>query len=91
MPIERVDEFISGVRADKSMRSEGYPNFFIFPVENQADFYVIKYIEPYEENKAMMGFNLASDELRRDRLHKARDTGEAISLSKPAVKPSSVL
>ncbi|MBN1585853.1 MAG: CHASE domain-containing protein [Candidatus Omnitrophica bacterium] len=43
-------------------------------------YFPVRYMEPYEGNESALGFDLASESVRRDTLERARDTGE-LSLS----------
>ncbi len=67
----------------KKMISEGYPNFNIFPVAEKKSYHPIIYLEPFNErNQKVIGFDLASEENRRETLERARDSGQAASTSK---------
>jgi signal transduction histidine kinase len=58
----------------KQIKSEGYPDFKIFP-EGEREFYQpITYLEPFDErNKKTIGFDMSSEENRRQALTVARD------------------
>jgi len=53
--------FISNVKNDKSINSGGYPIYDIKPKSTKSEYYPIKFVEPYEENSDLMGFDISSD------------------------------
>ncbi|MBE9179854.1 CHASE domain-containing protein [Oculatella sp. LEGE 06141] len=66
-----------------------YPNFQVTeqtPVgeivraQPRSEYFPVCYVEPFDTNQLALGFDLASDAIRRSALEKARDTG-AIALS----------
>ncbi len=60
------------------IKSEGYENFKISPELNGRSGQVIIYLEPdNERNQQAIGFDMASEEIRRTALEKACDTGIA--------------
>ena len=69
---------------EEMMRAEGLENFRIkeknpdgafTPAPEHPEYISITYIEPWQENAMILGFNVASDPVRRDALIRARDTG----------------
>ncbi len=56
-----ISAFVNEVKSDKSMSVVGYPFFNIFPPNEEKNAYAINYIVPFEENKSLFGYNLASD------------------------------
>ena len=67
--VEEKDEFV------KKIREEGFTDFDIHPADgSEKEYFVVNYIEPFEENKSAFGFNLASDPRRLAALQFARDT-----------------
>ena len=64
------------------MRSEGFPNFHIFPVTESDTHQAIIFLEPANErNLKAIGFNMSSEENRRNALNIARDSGEPTATS----------
>ncbi len=61
-----------------SVRAEGFPTFTIRP-EGKRDAYTsIIFLEPFDwRNKRAFGFDMWSNEMRREAMTRARDTGEA--------------
>ncbi|MDP2256011.1 MAG: CHASE domain-containing protein [Polaromonas sp.] len=66
-----VDGFVAAQRRD------GSPDFAVKTQGNEADLYVVKFIEPAEPNQAALGLNLASDPVRKQAIERAITTGEA--------------
>lgn len=65
------------------MKAEGYPNFTPFPDTGQDSHQAIIYIEPSNErNKKVIGFDMSSEENRREAIYRARDSGQAAASSK---------
>lgn len=75
---------------ENMMRNEGVESFHIkekgqdaFVIALERDEYtVITYVEPWQENAIILGFNVASDPVRKEALIRARDTG-AFAMTKP--------
>ena len=76
---------------EDSVRQEGYPDFRfigwrpdgqrVVAIE-RPEYIVVTYVEPYENNQAAMGFDVASDPARLAALERARDTGELITTAR---------
>lgn len=65
------------------MTSEGYSDFRLFPETDQSSHQAIIYIEPASErNRKVLGFDMSSEENRREALIRARDTGQPAASSK---------
>lgn len=78
--IERVfkkdrQEFTNSVVNDRSVNSEGYPQFTIHPESNGDVSYVIKYIEPFAGRQNAFGLDWATDPIRSEALSIANQTG----------------
>ena len=78
--IERIGRgnkaaFINSVRADTSLSPKGYSDFDIFPEGERPEYFIVKYLEPFERNKKTFGFDLSSDPVRYRAMELARDTG----------------
>ncbi len=62
---------------ETKMRSEGYPNFSIKPKGERAYYAPILYLEPHNtKNEKVIGFDNASEPIRRQALEEARDSGK---------------
>lgn len=69
---------------EQGMRQEGFSDFQIreknaqgemIPAGKRKDYVVVTYIDPYEENKAAQGYDVASEDLRRKGLLAAMHSG----------------
>jgi signal transduction histidine kinase len=68
---------------EQRIRGEGFPQFQIMELGPQGlrtagdrSYYIpVTFVEPLTGNEAALGFDLASDEIRRSALERARDTG----------------
>ncbi|MEN0039228.1 MAG: CHASE domain-containing protein [Cellvibrio sp.] len=76
---------------ENRMRAESINSFHIKEKNSAGDFVVapergeyiaITYVEPWQENARILGFNVASDPVREEALVQARDTG-AFAMTKP--------
>jgi signal transduction histidine kinase len=67
----------------RQMKSEGYSDFKMFP-EGERDIYQsIIYLEPLNErNQAAIGFDMSTEENRRQALDRARDSGAEAATAK---------
>lgn len=65
------------------IRSEGFPDFQIFPESQSPNRQVIVYLYPLNDrNKRAIGFDMSTETTRRNALEKARDTGKAVATGK---------
>lgn len=67
--------FVESVRKD-------YPNFNIYPDGEREEYFIIKYVEPFEGREKALGFDLGSESKRLQSLEKARDSGKTSSTGK---------
>ena len=76
VPEAQREAFESTVRADRSVRPEGYPDFAVKPPGPRDEYWVIDYLEPYETNETVHGLDTRtrSSVVAAER---ARDIGEA--------------
>ena len=69
-----------------SMRGEGFEGFYIKEVlvgpggglviaGEREEYFPIQYVEPFEKDRIVLGFNVISDYVRKEALEKARDKG----------------
>lgn len=57
-------------------QNQGFPYFKITPETERDEYYPILYLEPLDErNNAAIGFDMFTDETRREAMERARDTG----------------
>jgi diguanylate cyclase (GGDEF)-like protein/PAS domain S-box-containing protein len=72
------DQFVSLVRADRSLQAEGYPDFLVKTTAERPEYWVIKYVEPMRGNETAFGLDLHTREEPRRAMERARDSGEAV-------------
>lgn len=80
MPVNKKDS----LHFLKEARKDNAPDFHITGmghVNVANDFYIIKYIEPFEKNKQAIGFDMGSGPKRREAMDIAKDSG-IITISK---------
>jgi signal transduction histidine kinase len=59
-----------------AMRSDGSPDFRIWPPFARAQYTAILYLEPLDQrNQAALGYDMFTEPIRRDAMQRARDTG----------------
>lgn len=67
-------------RHTKMMQAQGFSDFTVWPqptAKTGQDYFPVTYIYPMDwRNKRAHGYNVASEEKRRQAMNKARDTGE---------------
>ncbi|OGG26104.1 hypothetical protein A2960_03865 [Candidatus Gottesmanbacteria bacterium RIFCSPLOWO2_01_FULL_39_12b] len=85
--VEKVENnnkkaFVESVRKDTSLNPKGYPDFNIYPETDKAEYFVVKYIEPFEDREKALGFDLGSEDKRLQALERARNSGKASSTGK---------
>jgi len=85
IPASERDAFEHGVR------SEGYRNFRITEWDvdeqlvragNRPEYAPVGFVEPYKGNEVALGYDVYSDESRREAADRARDTGEIATTAK---------
>lgn len=70
-PEQKIDHILS-------VRAEGFPAFSIKPEGERDAYSSIIFLEPFDwRNKRAFGFDMWSNEMRREAMTRARDTGEA--------------
>ena len=56
------------------IRSEGFPNYKIYPNNNRENYTSIIYLEPFSEsNKLAFGYDMMTESVRREAMERARD------------------
>ncbi|MGH8727955.1 MAG: PAS domain S-box protein [Burkholderiales bacterium] len=87
VPLQKKEVYEAAVRGDLSVRPEGYPDFAIRPDEVKAVYWVIEYISPTEETRAL-GLDISSFPTLYAAGVRARDTGAAATAGRPHVDDS---
>jgi len=68
---------------EDSIRAEGFENFTVFPPSQNPELSVIAYVEPFDAiNRKAMGFDMASEPVRKATMDKAIQRGVATLSSK---------
>ncbi|NLV41381.1 MAG: response regulator [Candidatus Hydrogenedentes bacterium] len=71
VPADEVDAYVGRVR------DGGLPGYAVYP-DGARDYHApVKFIEPLEANAAALGYDVASDPVRKACMEAARETGEA--------------
>lgn len=62
---------------EKSVRSEGFANFKVWPDYKRKDYFSIHFLEPFEwRNQRAFGFDMYTQPIRQEAMSKAMDTGK---------------
>ncbi|MDD4900191.1 MAG: PAS domain S-box protein [Candidatus Omnitrophica bacterium] len=76
---------------EDSLHKEGFPGFKITEFNDQEklvkagkrqEYFPIYYIEPFKKNQVMLGYDVASDNLRWQAMQKSRDSATAVEKEK---------
>ena len=73
-----IAEFESLVKSDTSVDKKGYPDFSVKSDGDLEDHYIVKYVEPLNNNLDVFGFDLYSSNERRKAIDLARDTNSIV-------------
>ncbi len=74
IPVEKADK----QNHINTIRAEGFPNFTILPEGDREVYSSIIFLEPFDwRNQRAFGFDMWSNEMRRDAMRRARDQGVA--------------
>ena len=84
VPSTELTSFETKVHADLAKAKITDRVFKVTPSGERNEYYVIDYLEPYENNKESWGYDLYSEAVRRKAIDLARDTNEVI-ISEPLV------
>ncbi len=76
VPEARREEFVARVRADRSLKAGGYPDFDIRPPGPRDEYWVIEFLEPASGNQGVLGLDIRPREVPAAAAARARDTGE---------------
>lgn len=79
VPRAQLDDFL------KSTRKDHAPDFQLKHAGSDQDLFIVKYLEPETEHKAMLGVDLGADPKRRLVAEKARDAGRSAISSRIAL------
>jgi PAS domain S-box-containing protein len=62
----------------RDIRNEGFPKYTIKPEGDREEYSAIIYLEPFDwRNKRAFGYDMWSNDIRREAMTRARDTGKA--------------
>ncbi|NML17722.1 hybrid sensor histidine kinase/response regulator [Azohydromonas caseinilytica] len=75
VPAAQKAAFEAAVRADTSLRPQGYPDFRIRPEGERPHYLVTDFIEPMAGNEALFGLDVATLPRRLKALEELRDSG----------------
>jgi signal transduction histidine kinase/CHASE1-domain containing sensor protein len=68
---------------EEAVREEGFPGYRVWPRESRELYTAIVYIEPFDwRNQRALGFDMYSEEVRREAMDRARDSGDAATSGK---------
>jgi signal transduction histidine kinase/CHASE1-domain containing sensor protein len=68
---------------EAELKRRGYVNFRVRPEKSKGDQYPIRLLEPeIDVNRRAIGYNMFSEDKRREAMERARDTGDAAISSK---------
>jgi diguanylate cyclase (GGDEF)-like protein/PAS domain S-box-containing protein len=70
---EDREAFVARVRADRSLRPEGYPGFEIRPGTPAPEYWVIDYLEPFATNESVLGLDIRTRSGPHEAAARARD------------------
>lgn len=73
------EAFEARVRADTSLRPEGYPGFAIHPPGDRSEYFVADYLWPHEGNERIMGLDISSQPVNLESMHYSRDSGKVVA------------
>ncbi len=66
-----------------AVRAEGFPDYRIHPEGARAEYYSVIYVSPIaRQSSRVLGYDMFSDELRRNAMARARDTGSPSATGK---------
>jgi two-component system sensor histidine kinase/response regulator len=75
--------FVAGVRADRSLSDEGYPQFDITPPGRRDQYVVLTYLEPAAMLQERLGVDIAANPLVMKALAASRDSGQVGASNQP--------
>ena len=73
------EAFEARVRADTSLRPEGYPDFAIHPPGERAEYFVADYLWPHEGNERIMGLDISSQPANLASMQYSRESGKVVA------------
>ncbi len=77
--------FEAKVRQDRSMRSQGYPQFSVKSEGRHAHYFVLNYMEPQDYDNPKFGLDIGSRPQMAQSLEFTRDSGALIASGQPAL------
>ena len=78
---EQAEALVAKVRADRSVRAEGYPNYSIKPAGDRTEYLPIIYQVSYSGSEGGFGLDLLSD-WRREAVDRTRELGTPVVSSR---------
>ena len=78
------ESFQQRMRADHSLRDEGYPHFTVHPLGDRSEYLPVAYCEPLAGNEVSLGFDSMGSPEHGETARRARDGGEPVA-SAPVV------
>ncbi|HEY0063438.1 MAG TPA: CHASE domain-containing protein, partial [Telluria sp.] len=79
VPASALPAFVDAVRADTSLRADGYPGFDVHPEIVSDEHFIIEYTEPLKGNENAFGLDLAALPPHRAALESGRDSGAIVA------------
>ncbi|OGY12840.1 MAG: hypothetical protein A3A58_01535 [Candidatus Blackburnbacteria bacterium RIFCSPLOWO2_01_FULL_41_27] len=79
---ENLKSFEESVRRDTSLDPQGNPDFKVYPKTESSEYFIVKYIEPFEGREQTLGYDFSSEEKRKKVLEQSRKTGAIASTGK---------
>lgn len=58
-----------------AIRNDGYSGYTVWPEGNRENYSAVVHIEPFEQNRELLGFDMNSDPVRRAAMQRAADSG----------------
>ena len=72
-----LPSFLTRMREEKSRYYDATADFHVRSAGSGPSYYVVKYVEPMEQNQGALGYDIGSEPVRRRAADEACDTGEA--------------
>jgi len=73
------ETFEARVRADTSLRPEGYPDFTIHPAGERPEYFVADFLWPHDDNLRLMGLDISSQPVNLASMHYSRESGKVVA------------
>jgi signal transduction histidine kinase len=74
-------------RTEGVLRAQGLPGFHVWPDGPREEYHAILFLEPLDaRNQAAIGYDMATDPVRREAMGRARDSGAAAASGRVVLK-----